>query len=56
MKNNLLSLVCALIFAMSPRADAFEVTGESFPAEFKVTSLTSSSAGSVLTAEGDIAD
>ena len=56
MKNVLHILVSALIFTMSPIADAFEVTGESFPAEFEVTSLTSNSTGSVLTAEGDIAD
>ena len=56
MKNTLLSLTVALIFMASPIANAFEVTGESFPAEFEVTSLTSTPAGSVLTAEGDIAD
>ena len=56
MKNKFLSLASALIFIMSPHANAFEVTGMSFPAEFEVTSLTSTSAGSVLTAEGDIAD
>ena len=56
MKNVLLSLISALIFTMSPIADAFEVTGKSFPAEFEVTSLTSTSTGSVLAAEGDIAD
>ena len=33
-------------------AQAFEPTGESFPASFKMTSWTSSAAGSSLTAEG----
>ena len=55
MKNVLRLIISALIFTMSPIADAFEVTGVSFPAEFEVTSLTSNSTGSVLTAEGDIA-
>ena len=56
MKNTLLSLISALILILSPITAAFEVSGESFPAEFEVTSLTSTSTGSVLTAEGDIAD
>ena len=55
MKNVLRLLISALIFTMSPIADAFEVTGESFPAEFEVTSVTSNDRLR-LTAEGDIAD
>jgi hypothetical protein len=41
MQNTLLSLIGALILILSPITAAFEVSGESFPAEFEVTSLTS---------------
>ena len=43
-----------LLFLASHTVSAFEVTGESFQAEFDVTSVTSTKSGSVLTAEGDI--
>ena len=43
-----------LLFLASHTVTAFEVTGESFQAEFDVTSVTSTKSGSVLTAEGDI--
>jgi len=56
MRHILLSLTSAFIFILTPVTHAFEVTGESFPAEFEVTSVTSTATGSVLTAEGDIAD
>ena len=56
MRNILLSLTSAFILMLSPVTHAFEVTGESFTAEFEVTSVTSTATGSVLTAEGDIAD
>ena len=42
------------IFIASASAAAFQVTGDSFPAEFNVTSMQSSETGSILTAEGDI--
>ena len=41
MRNILLSLTSAFILMLSPVTHAFEVTGESFPAEFEVTSVTS---------------
>tara|TARA_A100001388_G_C28451031_1_gene348659 strand:- start:90 stop:515 length:426 start_codon:yes stop_codon:yes gene_type:complete len=56
MRNILLSLTSAFILMLSPVTHAFEVNGESFPAEFEVASVTSTATGSVLTAEGDIAD
>ncbi len=56
MRHILLSLSSAFILILTPISHAFEVTGESFPAEFEVTSVTSTATGSVRTAEGDIAD
>ena len=56
MRHILLSLSSAFILILTPISHALEVTGESFPAEFEVTSVTSTATGSVLTAEGDIAD
>ena len=55
MRHILLSLTSAFILMLTPVTHAFEVTGESFPAEFEVTSVTSSATGSVMTADGDIA-
>ena len=43
-----------LLLVFSHSSSAFEVSGDSFLAEFDVTSVTSDESGSVLTAEGDI--
>ena len=50
MRHILLSLSSAFILIQTPISHALEVTGESFPAEFEVTSVTSTATGSVLTA------
>ena len=54
MKQLLTLTLLAFFLTTSPITSAFEVSGESFPAEFEVTSVTSNKSGSVLTAEGDI--
>ena len=54
MKQWLLSAAATLILSLSHSSSAFEVSGDSFLAEFDVTSVTSDKSGSVLTAEGDI--
>jgi len=54
MKQSILSGVIILFLAFSHSSSAFEVSGDSFLAEFDVTSVTSDKSGSVLTAEGDI--
>ena len=55
-RHILLSLTSAFILMLTPVTHAIDVTGDSFPAEFEVTSVTSTATGFVLTAEGAIAD
>ncbi len=50
-----LCISLGLLFA-TLAAQAFEPTGESFPASFKMTSWTSSASGSSLTAEGVVGE
>ena len=45
-----------LASALAAPLHAFEVSGESFPAEFKITSWTSDINGIALTAEGDVGE
>ena len=54
MKQWLSSAAITLVLAFSHSSSAFEVSGDSFLAEFDVTSVTSDRSGSLLTAEGDI--
>ena len=54
MNQWLLSAAFTLLLALSHSSSAFEISGDSFLAEFDVTSVTSDKSGSVLTAEGDI--
>lgn len=52
MKPFRLIFAALILLSSAFSAQAFEPTGDSFPAEFEVTSWTSSQAGSSLTAEG----
>ena len=45
-----------LVSALATPLHAFEVSGESFPAEFNITSWTSDINGIALTAEGDVGE
>ncbi len=45
-----------LVCAFAAPLHAFEVSGESFPAEFNITSWTSHINGIALTAEGDVGE
>ena len=45
-----------LVSALAAPLHAFEVSGESFPAEFNITSWTSDINGIALTAEGDVGE
>jgi len=51
------ALLFSLFFGLaSLQVQAFEPTGDSFPASFKMTSWTSTKAGSSLTAEGVVGE
>ncbi len=55
LKNVALSLAM-LVSVFAAPLHAFEVSGESFPAEFNITSWTSDINGIALTAEGDVGE
>ena len=55
LKNITLPLAI-LVCAFAASLHAFEVSGESFPAEFNITSWTSHINGIALTAEGDVGE
>ena len=55
LKNIALTLAM-LLSALAAPLHAFEVSGESFPAEFNITSWTSNASGSAMTAEGIVGE